>query len=116
MLTDLSIRDVTAVAGDDYLLPATLRVTFDPGDPNKEITIDVIADNSKEDTEIFEIYIHTFNDTDVVDRPGIAVINIKDASAKSKFIIRRRAITYRFLRDVLMFLRKLVCTNNVIEK
>ena len=84
MLIDLSIRDVTAVAGDDYALPASLSVTFDPSVTYKEISIDIIADNSKEDTEIFEIYMDASKDTDVIVRPDIAVINIEDASAESK--------------------------------
>ncbi len=72
------------MVGDDYALPASFIVTFEPSVTFKEISIDIIADNSKEDTEIFEIYMDTSNDTDVIVRPDIAVIYIEDASAKSK--------------------------------
>ncbi len=86
MLIDLYIRDVTALVGRDYALPTSMSLTFDPTVPNMEITIDIIADNSKEDTEIFEIYIEASSSTDVIVGPDIAVINIEDASAKSKLI------------------------------
>lgn len=51
---DFSTADGTAVAGSDYL-PATGTLTFNPGEIEKTILIDIVDDNLPEPTETFTV-------------------------------------------------------------
>ena len=77
-----------------------MTVTFDPCDSSETITINIIADNSKEDTEILEIRMEASDESDLIVEPTIAVIHIEDASAKSKLIRRSVLSNPKSLSDI----------------
>jgi hypothetical protein len=64
----LEIEDVTASAGEDYLVPGTTSVTFGPGQRAARVLIPLVQDSAYEGDEAFAV---NLNSADAVSRDGV---------------------------------------------
>ena len=58
ILSDVSVRDLSATTPDDYRPPARHTVTFPIDSIQEQVTMPLLSDSSVEDMEVFEITIY----------------------------------------------------------